>query len=73
MTALRRWSALEKRIVEALPQDAPGIPAVEIHARLGVIAGNEWIVTEALEDLVSSGAVDSSAEGDERGLYLRTA
>lgn len=57
----------------ALPRDAPGIPAVELHAHLEVIAGNEWIVAEALEDLVASGAVRSSAADDGRGPSFRVA
>ena len=73
MTVPGRWPPLEERVKDALPQDPPGVPVAELHARLEVIAGNEWIVAEALEDLVSAAAVRVEVGDDGRERYLRTA
>lgn len=73
MTAPGRWPPLEERVKDALSRDPPGVPMADLHARLEVITGNEWIVAEALEDLVSAAVVRVEVGADGRERYLRTA
>lgn len=69
MSPSHRWPPLERRILEALPAGSPGLDRAELNARLEVIAGNEWIVDEALADLLSAGVLRETELADGRNCF----
>ena len=64
-----RWPPLEARVLDAA---AGGLPRAALAARLETMPGNEWIVDEAVEDLLASGALREE-EGPDGAPALRAA
>jgi hypothetical protein len=71
MTAAHRWPPLERRILETVPADPPGLDRAELIARLEVVPGNEWLVDEALEDLQSAGDLSTAEVEEGRSGFIR--
>jgi hypothetical protein len=57
-----RWPPLEERILAALAGAAQPVEHRDLLARLEVLPGNEWILEEALADLLAAGTL-TRAEG----------
>ena len=64
-----RWPPLEGRVLAAV---GGGLPRAALAERLGTMPGNEWIVEEAVEDLLASGALRGE-EGPDGAPALRAA
>ena len=66
-----RWPALEERVLAAVAE-AGAVPPASLPGRLETMSGNEWIVEEAVADLVTAGALRED-EGSDGTRTLRPA
>lgn len=67
-----RWPPLEERVETALREAGRSLTRREIGAALEAIPGNEWIVGEALEDLLERGSVHLRDAPDGATTYSAT-
>ncbi|MEW6581319.1 MAG: hypothetical protein AB1416_00980 [Actinomycetota bacterium] len=67
-----RWPPLERRILDPLAGEPGGVSRRDLMARLETVPGNEWVVEEAVADLLQAGALREE-EGEDGSRTLRAA